>query len=154
MTDKTNPWFRILLLIGCGFLALTAWSVYRASHDTSGVVDRDYYSHGLRYNQSRLEQQAAVSRGWTTRIELDGNRLLVSLADRQGEPVPQAKAELVLFDTASTKGSSRPLQEISPGRYQGDIPGDLQGETPAEIRFDRQGARLSRRLLLSLRDDR
>jgi len=154
MNNKTNHWFRILGLIGIGFLVLTAWSVYRAGHDNSGIVDRDYYSHGLRYNQSLLEQQTAVSQGWTTRLELEGSRLVVSLADRQGQPVVKANADLTLFDRGAAHPTSSPLREISPGRYQGEIPNDLRGETPAEIRFERQGARLNRRLLLSLHDDR
>jgi len=63
--SRPTPW--LPLLIGGGFLALMAWSLLLAGQRVSAVVDRDYYSHGLRYNQTR----AGAARGGSARLDRD-----------------------------------------------------------------------------------
>ena len=143
-----TPW--ILLLIGVGFLGLTAWSIYRASQDTSAVTDRDYYSHGLRYNKPMLERKAAASLGWTTAIELTGSGIVISLKDKLGQPVAGAVGELTLFSTNQEPAMTIPLTEATAGYYAARLPAGRHGELSAEINFDRNGARLNKRLLLAV----
>ena len=146
--SKYTPW--ILLLIGVGFLGLTVWSIYRAGHDSSAVTDRDYYSHGLRYNKTMLERKAAESLGWTTAIELTGKGIVVSLKDKTGQPVAGAEGELTLFSTNQKPVVTIPLTEAAAGYYAARLPAGRHGELAAGISFDRDGVRLNKRLLLAV----
>ena len=142
------PW--LIALLGSGFIALSAWSFYRAAHDTSAVTDTDYYSHGLRYNQTLLEQRAADSLGWQIAVNYAGDRLLVTLSDGGRQPVSGARGTLTLFRAEFPRPQQLLLQEGAAGRYQALLPAELTGELTAEVAFERAGARLQRRLLLAL----
>lgn len=145
---KHIPW--LLLLIGGGFLLLMTWSLITAGQRGSAVTDRDYYSHGLRYNQTDLERQAAVTLGWTTTIDLQGNQLIISLSDRSHQAVTNAGGHLTLAGTDHQADLRLALHEARPGTYRTELPTGLHGERPARIVFERDGARLNKRLLLSL----
>lgn len=142
------PW--LIVLLGAGFTALSAWSFYRAAQGTSAVTDADYYSHGLRYNQTLLERRAADSQGWQVAVNYAGNHLLVTLTGGGRQPVGGAHGTLTLFRAGFPRPQQLPLQESEPGRYQALLPADLSGELTAEVAFERAGARLQRRLLLAL----
>lgn len=142
------PW--LIVLLGAGFTALSAWSLYRAAHGTSAVTDADYYSHGLRYNQTLLERRAADSQGWQVAVTYAGDHLLVTLKDGGRQPVSGARGTLTLFRAEFPRPEQLLLQESAPGRYQAQLNADLSGELTAEVAFERAGARLQRRLLLAL----
>jgi nitrogen fixation protein FixH len=145
---KQIPW--LPLLIGGGFCVLMLWSIFLASQRTSAVIDRDYYSHGLRYNESLLERQAAATIGWTTSTRLLGRTLITEVRDRDHEPVTRAHGTLKLLESAGKPTRQFVLDEIEPGSFQVELPADLHGEQPVEIQFDLAGARLSKRLLVTL----
>ena len=141
------PW--LIALLGSGFIALSAWSFYRAAHGTSAVTDADYYSHGLRYNQTQLEQNAASALGWDASVQLDGRQLRVVLTDSRQQPVTTARGTLTLLGSAG-ETLRLPLAEENGGIYYGIIPPGLRGELAAQIDFEHAGGRLSKRLLLAL----
>ena len=141
------PW--LLVLLGVGFAALSAWSFYRAAHGTSAVTDADYYSHGLRYNQTQLEQNAASALGWDASVQLDGRQLRVALIDGRQQPVTTARGILTLLGVAG-ETLRLPLAEATGGIYLGIIPSGVRGELAAQIDFEHAGGRLSKRLLLAL----
>jgi len=141
-----TPW--LLLTLGGGFLILTVLSIYLASQHSSCVTDPDYYSHGLRYNETLLERRAAASLGWSTDIRLVANRLHIELKDNSGLPVVDARGQLTLLDRSSPLNLV--LQQTAPGTYQAKIPDSLQGELTAELSLDRSGAKLSKRLLITM----
>jgi nitrogen fixation protein FixH len=145
---RDTPW--IILIIGAGFLALSAWSIYRASHETSAVTDRDYYSHGLRYNETLLEKKAAETLGWTIDVTLTGRRLLAELRDKDGRPVDAATGTILIYEPQQGASRMLPMQEISSGRFALDLTDDLSGTINALVEFERSGARLKRLLLLNL----
>ena len=144
---RSIPW--LIVLIGIGFAAFTGWSFYRAATGTSAVTDSDYYSHGLRYNQTLLEQRAADSLGWQMTASRSGEHLLAVLKDGNHRPVSGARGVLTLFRPDLPQPEQFPLKETAPGRYQAALPPGTSGELTAEIAFDRAGARLQRRLLLA-----
>jgi len=149
MNKRTHiPW--LLLLIGGGFLLLMAWSLITAGQRGSAVTDRDYYSHGLRYNQTELERQAGAALGWTTTIDLQDGQLTIHLQDQARQAVTDAVASLSLSDPDRRAELQLALHETSPGTYRAELPAGLHGELPARIAFERNGARLNKRLLLSL----
>lgn len=145
-----NRWVLLVLLTVTGFLAFSGWSFYRAAYGTSAVTDRDYYSHGLRFNQTLLEQQAAASLGWRTRVVLDNRQLQVTVQDQHRQPVTSARATLTLSGSRAGEPLRLPLEEGDDGRYRIDLPGSLRGEQTAQFELERDGARLSQRLLLAL----
>lgn len=147
-TKSHTPW--IILLIGIGFLALSAWSIYRASRETSAVTDRDYYSHGLRYNETLVEKKAAETLGWTIAITLTGRHLLVNLVDTEGRPVEAATGTILIYLPEEGANRILPMQEISTGRFALDLTDDLSGTINALVEFERNGARLKRPLLINL----
>ena len=123
---KHIPW--IIILIGCGFLALTAWSVFRADQDTSAVTDRDYYSHGLRYNETLLEKKAAEALGWSLATQLNGQTLMLTLTDKAGQPIRGARGTISLYLHGDTNITVFPLQEVASGVYQFKLTRRMSGE--------------------------
>lgn len=146
--SRPIPW--LLLLLVSGFTVFTAWTFYRAAHGTSAVTDADYYSHGLRYNQTLIEQRAADSLGWQVAVNREGDTLIATLGDGSRQPVDGARGVLTVFRADRPQPQHLPLRESLPGRYQTMLPPGLTGELTAEVAFERAGARLQRRLLLAL----
>jgi nitrogen fixation protein FixH len=145
---KHIPW--LPLLIGMGFLVLMLWSIFLASQRTSAVIDRDYYSHGLRYNETLLERQAAAALGWTMTSRLLGRTLIIQVQDRNHEPAARAHGICRLLASDAQPARQFVLDEIEPGSFRTVLPADLHGEHPVEIQLDFAGTKLSKRLLLSL----
>ena len=145
---RSIPW--LIILLGTGFAVFTAWSFYRAAYGTSNVTDPDYYSHGLRYNQTLIEQRAADSMGWQVVVSREEQTLVATLNDGNRQPVTGARGVLTVFRADLPQPQQLLMQESSPGRYQAMLPPGLTGELTAEVAFERAGARLQRRLLLAL----
>ncbi|MEJ2525686.1 MAG: FixH family protein [Desulfuromonadales bacterium] len=148
MNRKDIPW--LVLLIGCGFLSLMGWSLYRASQETSGVTDRDYYSHGLRYNETLLEQKAAEALGWRMTSGLKDRTLQIMLRDSQDQPVTGARGRFRAYDVTQSVTIDRLVQELGQGQYKVDLPAALQGTVNVRLTFERDGARINRQLLLNI----
>ena len=146
-----NRWILFLLLIVAGFGGFTAWSFLRAARGASAVTDPDYYSHGLRYGRTVLEQKAAAALGWEAAPELQGRILTIGLRDNGRRAVTGADGLLILLGPGARHIRNLGLREASPGTYRAELPADLRGEQPVEIVFQREGARLSQRLLLSVK---
>lgn len=147
---RHNRWSLFILILVICFLVFSAWTLRRAVQGASAVTDRNYYSHGLRYNQTLVEQQAAASLGWQPQSSLNGHQLSVVLRDQRGNPVTAGHGMLTLFDNRSANSVRLPLEESNGGTYRVQLPGTLHGEHSAQIDFERDGARLVNRLLLSL----
>ena len=146
-----SRWPLLIVALLAGFVLISGWSFYRAAKGGSAVTDRDYYSHGLRYNQTLLERQAAASLGWQTTAQLEGRLLTIRLRDRDQRDVTGAVGSLTLFGSGNATPREFPLQEAEPGVYRAQVPDALHGEQAAEIAFQRDGARLNQRLLLAFR---
>jgi len=148
--SKATRWPVIIIGLILCFLTLTGWSVFRAATRVSDVTNPRYYSHGLRYNRTLLERQAAEGLGWKVRIELTGRRLGVRLTDREDRPVGDAEAEVALFTGGGTKRGLLRLAEEGAGNYVAALPVGLSGQLSGLLQINRQGANLSRPLLLNL----
>jgi nitrogen fixation protein FixH len=148
-TLPANRWPHLLLLLGLLFLGLTSWSVYRSTTGVSAVTDRHYYSHGLRLNDSLIEQKAAESLGWQVTVSLRNGYLASQLTGKDGQPVAGGDARLVI-PARNRSDITLQLTEGAAGRYGADLPGKLQGEIQAMLTFSHGGATLRRPLLLNL----
>ena len=139
----------ILLMIG-SFIGFLAWSAMRASDSGPQVTDADYYSKGLRYTSTVLEKRAAAVLGWRVDTQLSGRTLRLHLSDKEGQPVSSAKGVIAIYMRNRGETISFPLQEVSAGTYQMHLTDSMTGEMTARVEFERDGARLSRQLLLNL----
>lgn len=144
-----NIWPQLLSLLALLFLSITGWSVYRATTQVSAVTDTGYYSHGLKYNNTRVEQQAAESLGWSLTTTLEERRLQIRLQDRDGSAIAGAMGEVTLYQVRSGNPTILPLVELSPGNYTTRFPNDLRGEITARLRMGRDGAQLNRSLMFN-----
>ncbi len=139
-------WWPLPLLLAA-FLAITFWSVYRAAVGVSAITDPQYYSHGLRYEDTLLEQRAAAAQGWSLAARLDGDELTVILADAEDTPLRGATCELLL------QPEGRPLRyrlgERAPGRYTAQLPPATTAATlQATLDCRLAGAAVHRTLLI------
>lgn len=148
-TGTRWPWLIIALMVG--FALLSAWSFQRAAKEASAVTDHDYYSHGLRYNQTLLERQAAASLGWRADTTLDGQTVTIQLRNRDRQAVSGASGTLTLHSGGTLPSRELALREVAAGSYQTELPVGLHGEFSADITFQRDNAKLNQRLLFAIR---
>jgi len=146
--NKIGMWPYLLIFIGISFLGLSTWAIFLAAQGTSPVTDPAYYSHGLRYNQSRIEARAAEAMGWRVSSSIDDRKMTIALRTEDHEPVSGCFGEIILFN--SEKRLSVSLQEESRGSYTAEIPGELSGSLTGDLLLQRDGARINRRLLINL----
>ena len=134
-------------LLLCSFLVFSGWAAYQAATRVSDISDRDYYSNGLKYNSTMLEKQAATALGWELHSEQSNGVLIQHLTNREGEPVSGAKGLLKLQHRGALL--MVPLEETEPGVYRAQLP-ELSGENLIQAEFEHKGARILRRLLLTI----
>lgn len=151
MTErKTNCYPAMIVLLVSGFLVFLAWSAFKAAGLGSRVTDADYYSKGLKYNATQVERRAAEVLGWSLETRLDGRILELRLADGKNGRVDRAVGFLSLAIPGSAENIRLPLQETVPGLYRVDLGDRIRGAVQASLELERDGACLSRRLLLNL----
>lgn len=143
---KLNSALLVPVLL-CSFLAFSSWAAYQAATRVSEISDRDYYSKGLKYNSTLLEKQAAAVLGWELHSTLIDGMLIQRLTNQKGEPVSGAKGLLKLQYRKALL--IVPLEEIDTGVYRAQLP-QLTGEHLIRAEYERDGARILRRLLLTI----
>lgn len=147
---KTNWSLPLLVLLVGTFVIFLGWSAFRAVGLGSRVTDVDYYSKGLRYNATRVEKRAAEVLGWNLETRLVGRVLELRLVDGRGNRIERATGSLFLAIPGAAENLRLPLQEFEPGRYRFDLGDRIRGVVQARLEVERDGARLSRQLLLNL----
>lgn len=150
MAKFKNPYILLIILLLGAFLLFSIWSARQAATYGSRVSDPDYYSKGLKYNNTRVEERAAASQGWRLETLIDQNRLRFKLFDLDGQPISQAVGELTLYLNQQNLVQRLVPVESHPGIYQLDLPDKIHGSFQARIEFELQGARISRQLLVNL----
>lgn len=132
----------------CSFLVFSSWAAYQAATRVSEVSDRDYYSKGLKYNNTLLEKRAAYVMGWQLHSAFQQGILTQLLTDSNGEPVTGAVGTL-FFQQHQDSILVVPMTETTPGTYSAQLP-QISGEHLIRAEFEREGARISRRILLTI----
>jgi hypothetical protein len=152
-TRKTNHWPLLVIVIGLSFIGVTGWSIIQARENVSPITDPAYYSHGLRYNQTTLEEKAAESSGWMMRTELNGHRLSILMVNGDKQAVRGCRGVLVLYDNVTSQPARRlelSIREEGQGVYLLELPAELTGTLTGDLALHRDGARFNRRLLINL----
>ena len=145
---KVGRWPWLIVLIGALFAGMTSWAILMAARGTSPVTDPAYYSHGLKYNQSRVEALAAEAMDWRVSSSLEEHKLTVTLRTGDLQPVTGCLGELVIYN--SEKRLALLMEESVQGSYSTDIPIELSGNLTGDLLLQREGARINRRLLINL----
>ena len=152
-TRKSNHWPLLPVGIGLAFIVVTGWSIFQAHEKVSPVTDPAYYSHGLRYNQTSLEERAAESSGWMMRTVLNDHRLSIILENSDQMAVSGCRGVLVLYDNSSSQPARRlelSVREEENGVYLMELPAELNGSLTGDLSLHRDGTRFNRRLLINL----
>ncbi len=147
---KKNIYPALILLLLGSFLIFSSWSAFQAAGLGSKVTDTAYYSKGLKYNATQVEQRAAEVLGWNVETRLDGRALEFLLTDLKGGTVNGATGSLYLAIPEAAENIRIPLEEIASGRYGLHLDDNINGTIQARLELERQGARLNRQLLLNL----
>jgi nitrogen fixation protein FixH len=150
--NTTVRWPAFIITLVLAFTAFTWWSFIRAAAGVSAVTDPDYYSHGLKYNSTTLEQQAGEALGWTVRQQVAGRRLTIRVEDSHQVGIPGCQGAIT-FPGEGTGASPLPplaVTEIGAGLYQADIPATLPQTLMTTLTIGKGQAMVHRRLLLAL----
>lgn len=147
---QKSPYVLLILLLLCAFLLFSLWSARQAATRGSQISDHNYYSKGLKYNNTRVEQRAAASRGWQLETAIKDRSIVFKLSDKQGQPITQATGELTLFLSQEKQVLRLQPAESQPGLYLLMLPAEISGSLQARIEFEQQDARISRQLLVNL----
>lgn len=152
MNTTTARWPAFIIAIVLAFAAFTWWSFSRAASGVSAVTDPDYYSHGLKYNATTLEQQAGEALGWTVSHQVAGRVLTMRVADDHQQGIAGCRGEITFppQGTAAPPLPSLEVTEIGGGIYQAEIPASLPRTLDASLTISKGQAMIQRRLLLAL----
>ncbi|MCF6180253.1 MAG: FixH family protein [Geopsychrobacter sp.] len=147
---RKSPYILLIMVLIGSFLLFSLWSARQATTKGPEISDPDYYSKGLKYNNTRIEERAAASQGWQLDTIIDHQSLEFHLSDSTGKPVSKAVGLLTLYLSADNQVMRIAIQEQQPGLYRLQLPETLSGSLHARIEFEHSGARISRRLLVNL----
>jgi len=149
LLNRKSPYIYLILLLILAFLIFSIWSARQAAIRGSQVSDHNYYSKGLKYNNTRVEERAAASRGWQLETVIKGKTLQFRLGNDSGAAIRQATGELTLYLSAEHQVLQLPTTETESGLYLVKLPEGITGNLQARIEFEQQGARVSRQLLVN-----
>lgn len=151
---KTNKplWPIGIIVLGVGFIIITAWSIYRANSGVSSVTDPSYYSHGLKYNQTSIETTAAQTMGWVLKPTVSPTHITLSLSDHKGTLITGCAGTITFLahPDSARLATTTELTDLGAGTYQAPLPPDLQTNTSATVTLSKGRATIHRNLLINL----
>lgn len=96
--------------------------------DRSFAVEPDYYAKALAWDRARLAEARSRLLGWCASAAFDGPDLVVSLRDRDGDPVRASGITAEVFTSARASQRWRlSLNESAPGEYRAPLPAGAAG---------------------------
>lgn len=139
-----------LLLMNATIVAIT---VYYATSDKSVVTEPDYYAKAVDFESVIKQRETSALLGWSAapslRAAIDGRtmELVITLADREGQPLSGASVSAVAF--ANTRaGQRQPLTLTSvdqaSNKYASPIMIDRSGVWNIRITATRDGKNFTR----------
>jgi len=153
MKQHTNYWIGGLIMLGLFFVLITGWSIFTASSGVSSVVDPYYYDHGLKYNNSEVERNAAAVMDWNIDVRVIERLVTINLQKASQDPVSGCRGQLSLHSPKSDikQVASLELKELSPGIYAVQLPINIAGTVPAELVLGKDNILIRRSILLNIK---
>ncbi|MBV8061047.1 MAG: FixH family protein [Alphaproteobacteria bacterium] len=127
-SDKWIPYY-FFIFFGIMVLTLVPMCVIAVRTGT-GVVTDHAYEKGVSYNQDIKAAGEQAALGWQTQISVNSTpqkttSISFTLTDRDGRPVTDATAQLVLSRPTQAKMDQKAdLKETSPGLYTATLSAD------------------------------
>jgi hypothetical protein len=146
-SGKATNWKILLALLVGAFAVGMVISFFLAADRGSGVADRDYYSHGLRYGRTAA---GSINPGldWKISASVAGADLQVRVSDRSGTPVAGGELRFQPEQLGASAGEPLPLAESAPGIFKAPRPAAPEGELHGTLRFTRGEAFATQKLVL------
>ena len=141
MTD-TTPWYRqplvlMLIFLPASVVVASFITLYLAIRSNDGLVDDDYYQHGLEINRVLDRDHAALRYGLHAKVNLDlhGGQVTVQLAATNSATAATPKRlELkLLYATRAGLDQDLKLVRTPAGHYQGVLPALAPGHWYVQI---------------------
>ena len=132
-----RTWQLTLAALVALFLVGMVASLVIASRRVSGIVDADYYSHGLHYGETRMKTGDVMS-GWHMTTSIAGDHLQVTVRDGAGAPVSGGTMTFEpLQRPGGGTGADFRFVEDSPGTYRASITSGHGRDLCGTMRFSR-----------------
>ena len=125
--------------------------IHLATSDPSFAVEEDYYQKALDWDQKRAQDRTNAQLGWMLDLDVarersaDGSvEVTVSLADREGRPIPDASIHLRAFHNARAAHIfESDLARGATGRYTASLPLRRPGQWEFRREAERAGTRFT-----------
>jgi hypothetical protein len=140
-------WPRLVIGLLAGQLLLTGVAVLIATSDRSFAVEPDYYRQALQWDQHRAQLAHNATLGWHAAADVAADatpsgarRVLITLTDRSGAPLEQARVHVTSF--AHARAQDRTESDLLPepgGRYAIGLPLRRPGLWEFRITVERDG---------------
>jgi len=151
MHTTITRWPAFLITLVLAFAVISWWSLERAASGVSAVSDPDYYHHGLHYNSSNREMQAAQNQGWTVTPQVAGRVLTIQVDDARQTGVPGCQGAISLATGGQTPQPPLPLVDAGQGLYKVTMPANLPPTLAANLTLSKDRATIQQRLLINLK---
>ncbi|MDD5758101.1 MAG: FixH family protein [Desulfobulbaceae bacterium] len=152
MNTENIRWPAFIVCLVVSFCLFSWWTMNRAISGVSPVSDPNYYSHGLKYNNTSIEIQTAQALSWTITPKVKGRVLTVQVVDAQESAVSGLQGSVAAQFEGARQG---PLSELSlsdngQGLYAVTLPSSLPRTFSANLTMKKDQATVNRRLLINL----
>ena len=145
--DKGIIWKAALCLLFAVFLVGMVLSMTIASRKGSKVVDREYYSHGLHYNETS-KNSGQETAGWSISSAIVDGQVLFRLFDASGKPLAGASATFLATPDGNNTAQKLTLNETAPGVYSATYPSGTLNELRGILRVARGSAVMQNKVVI------
>jgi len=116
------------------FIIVDGFFWYLASDSHTGLVTEQPYEKGLAYNDTVAASDEQLALGWSSKVRLEGNSVVVSLTDKDGTAITGAELD-VKFMRPTVEGYdfSARLSESDSGVYKTAVEFPLDGQWDVRI---------------------
>jgi len=152
MNIENMRWPAFLIGLVLSFCLFSWWMMSRAISGVSPVSDPNYYSHGLKYNNTSIEIQTAQALRWKITPMVQGRVLTVQVIDAQESAVNGVQGSVaVQFEGAEQSPlPALSLSDNGQGLYAVTLPASLPRTFSASLTLRKDQATVHRRLLINL----
>lgn len=128
--DKLGWEIPLCLILFFGtFMSVDAFFTYKAISTHTGVIVKDAYKNGLKYNQTIDAVNAQNDLGWQIAMELRDGLFTTDILDREGKPVIGANVKAYIIRPVQSKSDFKlELSDNGNGKYQTRIDFPDQGQ--------------------------